>query len=163
MEHTADNGGTLHEPETACGQNAGMLTKEALATRINGREYLEETTREDLSAAKAAGLVIAYGASDDLLEVSGAWNDEFGAWEGTEIEFTDGLLVPTDEEFKTMSKFGVHLPAVHWLKAEWCPEDEPGLSWRITCSLPSAPFMIYEDGEPFCRGVVFAAPSTEAE
>lgn len=138
-----------------------MITKKQLAARIDGREYREETTRQDRADAKASGLVIAYGASDDLLEVEGAMFEEFGAYGGANIRFTDNGVTPGDDDESVLKKYGYAMPPLNVLKAEWCPEDEPKLSWRITCSLPSAPFTIYEDGEPFCRGVVFELPAVK--
>lgn len=110
------------------------VTKEALATLLDGIEYpCREIRQEWEKVAKACNLVIAYGASDDLLELAGIISDEFGAWEGT-TEMIDDVAV----------------------KAEWCPNDHPdNPSWRITCTKPSAKFRIMEDREVYCEGVVF--------
>lgn len=40
------------------------------------------------------------------------------------------------------------------IRVEWGPEDEHWLSWRITSNMPCASFIIHEDGEPYCQGIV---------
>lgn len=48
------------------------MTKESLAAILNGRTYGDEITKEEEAQAKAAELVVIYGASDDLVEFGGA-------------------------------------------------------------------------------------------
>ena len=40
------------------------------------------------------------------------------------------------------------------VKAVWAPEGE-NLSWLYRTALPHATFQVNEDGEPYCRGIVF--------
>lgn len=40
------------------------------------------------------------------------------------------------------------------IRAEWCPDDQLELSWRISSNMPYAPFTIKRDGEPYCEGIV---------
>lgn len=47
-----------------------------LAARLDGAEYPLRPSRELLAEAKAAGLVIVYGASDDLMEFDGAMKEQ---------------------------------------------------------------------------------------
>ncbi len=44
-------------------------TKEQLASRLTGREYGDEITEEEEAEAKASGLFVIFGASDDLCEI----------------------------------------------------------------------------------------------
>lgn len=67
------------------------LTKEAFATRFDGTEYPLRISREDKQAMKDLGLVVVYGASDDLMELDGAIYDEVPAPGTTYIK--DGALV----------------------------------------------------------------------
>lgn len=55
-----------------------MNAKE-FAAMLNGREYRREITKAEEKEAKAAGLIVAFGASDDNLELRGAVDDEIGA------------------------------------------------------------------------------------
>lgn len=58
-----------------------MNAKE-LAALLNGREYRKEITEEEVAQAKQSGLVVVYGASDDLMEFCGAIHDEVGCFDG---------------------------------------------------------------------------------
>lgn len=48
----------------------------------------------------------------------------------------------------------------NWIKAIWCggETDENGqeITWTYETEIPQETFMIYEDGEPYCRGIVFS-------
>jgi len=52
------------------------MTAAEFAEMLNGREYGNELTRNEEAMAKEYGLVVAYGASDDLMEFGGAICDE---------------------------------------------------------------------------------------
>ena len=106
------------------------ITKEQLAARLNGRQYGDEITREG-KLAKENGLAVIFGASDDLCEMRGAIDDEFGCCDGGEIEC---------EEYPGK------------LRAVWCPKS--GGSWEYETDLPHATFEIYEDDELYCVGIV---------
>lgn len=130
------------------------MTRDELAALLNGREYREEITKDEARAAKDAGLVVVYGASDDLMEFDGAINDEIGAWEGAAAYLNaDGLLQNEcpDEDCPYFEKLCEKAATI---KALWCAED--GYSWTFETDIPHATFEIVEDGEPYCRGIVFA-------
>ena len=116
------------------------MTAEQFAARLTGRAYGNEITTADAAEAKRAGLVVVYGASDDLMEFEGAIYDEVGAWEGATVYVRrDGTVA--DE------------PPGACIDALWCAE--PGYSWTYRTELSHATFEIVEDGEPYCRGIVF--------
>ena len=56
-----------------------------LAAKLNGREYCREITDEEVRQAKEAGLVVVFGASDDLIEFRGAIRDEGDCYDGREV------------------------------------------------------------------------------
>ena len=144
------------------------MTKEELAALLNGREYRKEITREEEAAAKAAGLLVIFGASDDLTELRGAINDEAGAWDGATHRIDHEGFVPDwesvdhDDEDACAAYFkrkgsGVMVEA----KCDW-----KGYSWWIETDVPHATFDILEEDEPYCRGIVIDAaalstPSTD--
>jgi len=117
-----------------------------LAAVLNGRQYRSEITPSEEKLAKASGLVVAFGASDDLLELRGAANDEVGAWDGAKI------WVSPDGSVSNRKK-----PDTIVVKASWCPDGFDG-SWLIQPIVIFAPFDIMEDDELYCRGAVFALP-----
>lgn len=57
-----------------------MKKLKEFAEKLNGRQYLNELTRELEAYAKENGIVVIYGQSDDLMEVRGAIDEEFGCW-----------------------------------------------------------------------------------
>ena len=126
------------------------MTKEQLAEILNGREYREEITRGEEATAKENGLVVVFGASDDLTEFRGAITDEGGAFGGGEILLdTDGLFVECDSgcEYSEAAK-----EKCKTIKAIW---GEGRFSWQYDTTIPHAKFEILEDGETYCEGIVF--------
>lgn len=131
------------------------MTKEQLAERLNGVQYGDETNMEIEREARESGLVIVFGASDDLVEFRGAINDE-GSGLGHVMVDRKGLLpdrdqVEDDAELEVL--FG------RWKTARridplWC--KEPGYSWTYKTDIPHATFEVAEDEESYCRGIVFA-------
>jgi hypothetical protein len=139
------------------------LTKEELAARLNGREYGNEMTAEEEGEAKTAGLVVLFGASDDLAELRGAINDEVGCYSGGDIvllggkpyEFEQCDCVHAEVADDEAREYGLKIEAL------WCDGD--GYSWTYRTEIPHATFDVIEDGEPYCRGIVFSLPEAEAQ
>lgn len=118
------------------------MTAKELADLLDGREYGNEITASEAKAAAEAGLVVVFGASDDLIEFRGAIDDEGGCFNGGIIYFDrDG--VAQDGEEKEFS-----------IKAIWCGQND--YSWSYEADFPHRSFAILEDGEPYCRGIVFS-------
>lgn len=143
-------------------ENAKFTAKE-MASMLDGGEYLKETSEAQEKLSKDSGLVIVFGYSDDNVELRGAIDDEIGAFDGTTIE-----IVKEGDEFKAESVNKYPKNDHNAIYAEWCEatmEDEYGFPKRITWSfrtdIPHETFMIYEDEEPFCRGIVFSLDDIE--
>ena len=139
------------------------MNKETLAEMINGRSSRNEMHKEEEQIAKESGLVVIFGASDDLIEFRGAIYDEIDAYDGTHfIIATPGIEIPVDEDEETYRK-AKELEAVpieeespikkNRFEAVWSP-DEPECSWLIKTDLPHSTFDIMEDGELYCRGLI---------
>ena len=96
-----------------------------------------------------------FGASDDLMEFRGAIYDEVSAYNGTTaLVAADGLFEPCGDNCKfsaSAQKEAVEIDAL------WCAED--GVSWSYKTDIPHATFNVMEDGEVYCRGIVFALSS----
>ena len=138
------------------------MTKEQFAEMLNGREYREEITLKECKAAEENGLVVIFGASDDLVEFRGVIYDEIGAWDGCEFAIaTPGTEIKCTEEDKYYR--AKKLEVVEFesgkqidenkFEALWSP-DELDCSWLIKTTVTHASFDILEDGELYCRGVV---------
>ena len=134
------------------------MNAKQLAEKLNGREYRNEITREEAAEAKAAGLVVVCGASDDLMEFEGAIRDEFGCYDGgTALVDEKGLLDRgqiDDDDDEAIADFVTRKKTARTIEALWA--KEPGYSWTYKTDIPHETFEIVEDGEPYCRGIVFA-------
>lgn len=136
------------------------MTKEDLAGMLNGREYGSEITEAEDAAAREAGLVVVFGASDDLMEFRGSIHDESGAYCGEEAYITrEGMFEECDEECKYSKAAKDQAKCI---KAVW--RDEMSLTeptWSYKTDIPHATFLIYEEGTQYCRGIVFDLASLE--
>ena len=129
------------------------MTPQEFAARLNGREMGSEVTKADAAEAKAAGLVVVYGYSDDNMEFEGAIHDEIGCYDGGKAYLTSTGLLANDCDNDECPYFAKLLEAAATIEAVWNTE---GYSWVYKTAIPHATFEVVEDGEKFCRGIVFA-------
>jgi len=126
------------------------MTKEEMAAKLHVRGIGNEFTREDRLAAKAAGLIVVYGYSDDCVEVDGASTDERGF---APLEFSrKGLVEQHDEGCDC--RFCDYKSMVADCKKVTGKFTNEG--WRFQTDIPHATFDIMEDGALYCRGIVFS-------
>ena len=127
------------------------MDAKTLAALLNGREIGNEITKEEAKAAKEAGLVVVFGASDDLMELRGAvygergWDTAFFTKEGLLENRCDDDECPYFEELQN---------AATPLEPKWHDYGAP--CWTYETAIPHETFEIFEDGELYCRGIVFA-------
>lgn len=120
------------------------------AERITGKEYgYPQFTKEEIQFAKDNGIVVVYGASDDLMEFEGAIYDEAGCFDGGKVYVCETGCVDYGNA------------GTKCIEALWCDKnatDENGnvIPWTYKTDIPHETFMIYEDEEPYCRGIVFS-------
>ena len=132
---------------------AVKLSKELLAVALNGREYPFELTKDEQAQAKAAGLVVIFGASDDLMEVRGAAHGEISA--PTTVLLDCKGLLPHREDIQddeVLKDFFDREPLARAVDGLWCAEEDA--SWTYRTKVPHATFDIVEDGIVYCRGIV---------
>lgn len=129
------------------------MTRDEWAKKLHNREYRSELSEEEEAQAKADGVLIVFGASDDLMEFRGVIYDEAGVYDGGTVLVNRGKLFEEHDDCdckycgyeqacKTAAK----------IKAVWCGEND--YSWTYKTSLPHSRFDIVEDGEKYCRGIV---------
>lgn len=134
------------------------MTKEELAAKLDCREIGEEITRTEAFDAKDAGLIVLFGASDDLAEFRGALNDEAGCFEGGELLVTrEGKLLPGHEPYCECDFCGYAVAKADSRKiiAKW-NDSESDCSWSYETDIPHSTFKILEDGVVYCIGIVFS-------
>lgn len=128
------------------------MTPSEAASRLDGNEYRKEGSKELFAEMKASGLVAVFGASDDLMEFEGAVSDEVGCYGGGTVHVTKkGLLRECSD--RCCPHFAELKKSAATIEAIW---DDGGFSWRYETSIPHAKFVIKEDGENYCEGIVFA-------
>ena len=124
---------------------------------LDGREYDREITKDEEKEAKALGFVVVFGASDDLTEFRGAIDDELDSCNGRIIYLDkNGIFEDCEAECKYSRQAKENCKTI---EAEWC---EGAYSWSYCTDIPHATFEIMEDGEKYCRGIVFELKSLEA-
>ena len=96
--------------------------------------------------AKEKGIVIVYGASDDLMEFEGAIYDEFGCYEGGVCYLNNAGEIEYEDVMFDVCKS---------IEAIWS-DDEDEWCWTYKTKIPHATFEIIEDdGTKYCIGLVF--------
>ena len=136
------------------------MTHQEMAAMLHGREYTSEMTYEEEKLARSHGLVVIFGASDDLCELRGAIYDEVGVCNGGEffIKNEKVLEMPDGDEAETLKKFGFDPSGLKdgaiRIEAQWCKDD--GYSWTYACNREHSSFDILEGEDKYCRGIVFA-------
>ncbi|WP_130905353.1 hypothetical protein [Pseudomonas sp. Sample_22] len=142
------------------------MTKEQLAAELNGIQYPAHRaiTKDQIAAAKAAGLVIVFGASDDLMEFEGAIRDEFGCYNGgTAWVDANGLLDRSqidDGDDDAIADFVQRRTTAESIQAIW---DQDGFSWIYETNIPHATFNVMDSEDSYCRGIVFAVVDLKSQ
>ncbi len=136
-------------------------TPQAIAEALNGMEYPLTIQKTIADAARISGVVIVYGASDDLMELDGAIRDEFGCYDGGAIKVdAKGVL----RDWGSVKDDGDKAEIAEWLerdktakeiKAIWEPAEPTGASWAYETSIPHTTFDVMEDGQIYCRAIAF--------
>lgn len=109
-----------------------MMDLREFADMLDGGEYGHEITKEEEALAKEHGFVVVFGYSDDNAELRGAIDDEIGCFDGGKLRHKK-------------------LPGV--IYAKWCAKGSI-FPWTYETSIPHEEFEIFEDGEPWCVGIV---------
>lgn len=137
------------------------MTAKELAKRLDGREYCREVTETDRKDAKDSGLVIAYGASDDLLEFDGAISNEKYAYNGCTVFVRDGKVFSDNPDVcdgVICQYYKLYLAKAKSITAVWHDKGDP--YWTIETEIPHASFRIIDYGIVFSVGIVFDIADT---
>lgn len=138
------------------------MNPKEIAERLNGREIGKEVSLDEEKELKAAGLIVVFGASDDLMEFRGAINDEVGCYDGGKAYLapTGGGLLKNACDDDDCPYFASIKEASMVIEAVW---NFDGYSWLYETEIPHETFDIMEDGEKYCRGIVIAIPTEHWE
>lgn len=130
-----------------------MITIKEFAQELSGKEYdCCMFMKKELQIAKDNGWVIVTGASDDLMEFEGAMDDEGGCFNGGKVFFSKDAVWNGD---KDKSGFQNCIEAI-WCGRQILNESGNVIPWTYKTDIPHETFWVYEDGETYCRGLVFS-------
>ena len=115
------------------------------ATKFDGREYGREFTKEEVRELKEKGIVVLYGASDDLCELDGAIYDENDCYMADENMYC---------EF-TITKDGFNESTIDNINKLQITRNHGVWNYKISGLFNYEEFTIVEDGEPYCRAMLF--------
>jgi hypothetical protein len=139
-------------------REAKVLNIKEFAEMLNGREAGMEIASAEENRAKELGFVVVYGYSDDIAEFTGAISNVVGCYDGSEIYLDkNGIFEECEEECKYSQAAKKKCKVI---EAVW---GKDGYSWTYNTDIPHSTFDIMEDGEKYCRGIVFEAKSLESE
>ena len=135
------------------------MNLQEFTAKLNGREYRNEITKAEEAFAKENGWLVLFGQSDDSVELRGAIYDEVSAMEGADLHFANKQLIEVEEPFEDidkqitfLAKYGLLLEGKK-VEAVW--DEEKDFVWTFETDIEHVAFDVLEDGEPFCRGIVF--------
>ena len=129
------------------------MTPKELAAQLGTLQYHEEPSKELQEQAKAAGLVIVFGASDDLMEFRGAIDDELDAYDGGTAYLNEEGLMRNRCEDEDCPYFAKEKAKARTILAEWAKGE---YSWSYKTDIPHETFQVFDEAEPYCLGIVFA-------
>ena len=144
------------------------MTPQQFSELITNREYPFRMSDAEIDLAKENSLCVLWGQSDDLLEVDGFCCDEVGAYDGTTcrldkkgfLEINEDGTFQNDEPetIQQCRQWVERYDASIKVEAVWCPDTQ--LSWEIRAShsFDGAEFLVREDGEPMCKGLIIKFP-----
>lgn len=127
-----------------------MLTTKEIAQMLNGMEY-GDISKDITNAATSANIVICYGASDDLVEFDGAFCDE--AYGPGKVYLNGASLLTPECECDDCPHEKARRENAPFINAIW--NDKEGPAWTYETLIPHETFDVMEDGEVWCRGIVF--------
>jgi hypothetical protein len=135
-----------------------------IAEQFNLSQYPFHVDTTSEKIMKELGFVIAFGASDDLMEFRGAIHDEIDAYQGTTAFIDAKGLLPNYENLEVDEKeelkdYFSREPKSKTIEAIWCPpngeSNNPEMSWGYKTEIPHETFLVMEDEEIYCKGIVF--------
>jgi hypothetical protein len=128
-----------------------------LVRELDGMEYGTRINKEILDNAKQNGLVIVYGASDDIMVFDGAIYDSVSVFEGgyaylSESPKINGLLQNKCDN-PDCPYYMEKLRNVVYIEAIWNDNGSP--CWYYKTKIPHETFNVYENDSLYCQGIVF--------
>jgi hypothetical protein len=129
------------------------MTREEAAGQLDGCQYRDEGSNELWKDMAKSGLVAVFGGSDDLMYFAGGIAEELGASDGSKKMVNRAGLIENrcdddgcpyhEEERKRGTPIVAHF-------------GRDGFTWTYETTIPHSTFLVMEDEDTYCRGIVFA-------
>jgi hypothetical protein len=143
---------------------------EHVIQELDGIQYPPRGCDEVFEYAKDNGLVIVFGASDDLVELRGAIHDEVGACDGVVFYVDEQGVIPAFEDIDSDDKealrdYFAREGKGKAIEAVWCPRDGGIViaSWGYVTEIPHRTFIVHKDDAFYCFGIVFELAAAKQE
>lgn len=125
-----------------------------LAERLDGMEYRSKIPEELITEATACGLVIVMGQSDDNMELLGFFQDEYSCYGGGTFKVDkEGIIINECDCDGCPYHQAMLRDAKNEITAVW---DDGPYAWTYDTEIPHETFEVLEEGEKYCRGIVFS-------
>ena len=141
------------------------MTIQEFANKLNGNQYGDEMNTSLVEEARENGFVVMFGESDDSVELKGAIWEEVGVYDQLDILFCKGYIFDLEEPFDNLQdqidflkKYGV---TFNFKKVTAIWDEKNPFVWSFKTDIPHATFDIFEDQDPFCKGIVFKVSSIQ--
>ena len=129
------------------------------AAKLDGGEMGMEVSEEIRQIARINDIVIIYGDSDDLMIIDGSIEDEAYCYDGGVIHISTTGIPQNKCYDADCPYYAESLSKYKTVDAIW---DKDVYPWTYKTDIPHETFEIFEDGEKFCRGIVFYRSNLEA-
>ncbi len=136
------------------------MTIKEIIVMINGTKHRSMAVEKIHKLAAENGIVIVFGASDDLMEFRGAIYDEECLIDGGEVFVRPSGLVkqPECDCQHAADWFNNAKKDSRKIEALWCrniDRSQSEISWQYKTEIPHETFVIMDDGRTYCRGIAF--------
>ena len=129
------------------------MNKKEIATILDGMAYGADLPAASVLDAKRNGITIVFGVSDDLMEFRGAIEGEVVCFDGSIAYLDKNGLVQNECDNEDCPYFQEIIQRTNAIRAIW---DSEGYSWIYKTDIPHETFDVLEEGQKYCRGIVFS-------
>ena len=173
IEKYLSSDASRHECMPMCREDC-LLCLEALKFESEAQETEKENVSKATNTDNNIGLaefaasldgieyLVVFGYSDDGIEFRGAICDELGAYDGGTFHIgKDGSVSAKgiSEWYVMAAWYGKTNGKRVYSPLQILDDEGELIPWTYETNIPHAEFMMYEDGDPYCRGIVFSMDS----
>lgn len=124
-----------------------------LAAQLHGIE-LGDIPGDAIEGARRGGLVMVYSPSADTIAFYGALRGQVNMFEDGTVYFDIEGPLPDVDDVPEVDRLAYYARKglAHMISAE---HERDGFTWTLSTIVPHSRFMVLNNGERYCRGIVF--------